>query len=186
MTSCMDDNGIFTNYRLNIETQKDEHYQIIPEKIQDLLKLLKAEMSDEYFPNPAVACARYLSEHPVKDLTALLEKHDFLLFEHRKKDVAVIDSLANIFTSEKIERVFQTLEKLGFVLEKTEGNSELTSLLFSNNKNEKLDLGIEFKDEDILLYYNIYYTGEMLAQVCRILELLNEEAEKKRRFYLLG
>jgi hypothetical protein len=78
LTSCMDDNGIFTNYRLDIKRQKDERYELVPEKIQDLLKLLKAEMPDNYFPNLSVACVRYLSEHTVRELIALLEKFQFI------------------------------------------------------------------------------------------------------------
>lgn len=76
LSSDMDEEGTFIKYSLDVEAENEAHYEILPEQMERLWRILKEEMSQKYLPEPAVACAYYLQHHEVRDLIALLEKDE--------------------------------------------------------------------------------------------------------------
>lgn len=74
LTSYMNEEGIFTKYILDVGTADDVYSEILPEKMEQLTRILNEEINQTYLNNPAVSCAEYLQRHNVQDLIALLSK----------------------------------------------------------------------------------------------------------------
>lgn len=71
----MDEDGNFTKYSFDVEMSDDSHYEILPEKMEQLVRILKAETNQKYIRNPAAGCARYLQYHSGTDLIELLKNY---------------------------------------------------------------------------------------------------------------
>lgn len=74
LTSYMNEEGIFIKYTLDVGTADDVYSEILPEKMEQLTRILNEEINQTYLNNPAVSCAEYLQRHNVQDLIALLNK----------------------------------------------------------------------------------------------------------------
>ena len=70
----MNEEGKITKYSLDVETAEDSHYEILPEKMDQLTQILQKKMNQKYLRNPAVSCAYYLQHHDGMDLLALLKE----------------------------------------------------------------------------------------------------------------
>lgn len=70
----MNEEGTITKYSLDVETAEDSHYEILPEKMDQLTQILQKKMNQKYLQNPAVSCAYYLQHHDGMDLLALLKE----------------------------------------------------------------------------------------------------------------
>ena len=74
LSSFMNEEGTITKYSLDVETAEDSHYEILPEKMDQLTQILQKKMNQKYLRNPAVSCAYYLQHHDGMDLLALLKE----------------------------------------------------------------------------------------------------------------
>ena len=74
LSSFMNEEGTITKYSLDVETAEDSHYEILPEKMDQLTQILQKKMNQKYLQNPAVSCAYYLQHHDGMDLLALLKE----------------------------------------------------------------------------------------------------------------
>ena len=75
LSSFMNEEGTITKYSLDVETAEDSHYEILPEKMDQLTQILQKKMNQKYLRNPAVSCAYYLQHHDGMDLIALLKEY---------------------------------------------------------------------------------------------------------------
>ena len=75
LSSFMNEEGTITKYSLDVETAEDSHYEILPEKMDQLTQILQKKMNQKYLRNPAVSCAYYLQHHDGMDLLALLKEY---------------------------------------------------------------------------------------------------------------
>lgn len=64
----MDEEGNFTKYSFDVEISDASHYEILPEKMEQLVQILKVAMNQTYIRNPAASCAEYLQHHSGLDL----------------------------------------------------------------------------------------------------------------------
>ncbi len=90
LSSYMDEEGNFTKYSFDVEMADDSHYEILPEKMEQLVQILKVEMNQKYIRNPAAGCAEYLQHHSGLDLIELLKNYQltengFSKCEHKKR-----------------------------------------------------------------------------------------------------
>ena len=74
LSSFMNEEGTITKYSLDVETAEDSHYEILPEKMDQLTQILQKEMNQKYPRNPAVSCAYFLQHHDGMNLLALLKE----------------------------------------------------------------------------------------------------------------
>ena len=74
LSSFMNEEGTITKYSLDVETAEDSHYEILPEKMDQLTQILQKKMNQKYLRNPAVSCAYFLQHHDGMDLLALLKE----------------------------------------------------------------------------------------------------------------
>ena len=74
LSSFMNEEGTITKYSLDVETAEDSHYEILPEKMDQLTQILQKKMNQKNLRNPAVSCAYYLQHHDGMDLLALLKE----------------------------------------------------------------------------------------------------------------
>ena len=75
LSSFMNEEGTITKYSLDVETAEDSHYEILPEKMAQLMQILQKKMNQKYLRNPAVSCAYFLQHHDGMDLLALLKEY---------------------------------------------------------------------------------------------------------------
>ena len=75
LSSFMNEEGTITKYSLDVETAEDSHYEILPEKMDQLTQILQKKMNQKYLRNPAVSCAYFLQHHDGMDLLALLKEY---------------------------------------------------------------------------------------------------------------
>lgn len=75
LSSFMNEEGTITKYSLDVETAEDSHYEILPEKMDQLTQILQKEMNQKYPRNPAVSCAYFLQHHDGMNLLALLKEY---------------------------------------------------------------------------------------------------------------
>lgn len=78
LSSYMDEEGNFTKYSFDVEMADDSHYEILPEKMEQLTQILKDAMDKKNISNPAVGCAEYLQHHSGLDLIELLKNHQLI------------------------------------------------------------------------------------------------------------
>ena len=78
LSSYMDEEGNFTKYSFDVETADDSHYEILPEKMEQLVQILKVAMNERYIRNPAAGCAEYLQHHSGLDLIELLKNYQLI------------------------------------------------------------------------------------------------------------
>lgn len=78
LSSYMDEDGNFTKYSFDVEMADNSHYEILPEKMEQLVQILKAEMNQKYIGNPAGGCAEYLQHHSGLDLIELLKNNQLI------------------------------------------------------------------------------------------------------------
>lgn len=78
LSSYMDEDGNFTKYSFDVETADDSHYEILPEKMEQLVQILKVAMNERYISNPASGCAEYLQHHSGLDLIELLKSYQLI------------------------------------------------------------------------------------------------------------
>lgn len=78
LSSYMDEEGNFTKYSFDVETADASHYEILPEKMEQLVQILKAAMNQKYIGNPAQGCAEYLQHYSGLDLIELLKEYQLI------------------------------------------------------------------------------------------------------------
>ncbi len=72
LSSFMDAKGIIVKYSLDMEEGADSHYEILPEKMDQLVQILKG-MNQSVSQSPAENCVCYLRQHSGWDLITLAE-----------------------------------------------------------------------------------------------------------------
>ena len=78
MVRWMDEEGNFTKYSFDVEMSDASHYEILPEKMEQLVQILKVAMNERYIRNPAAGCAEYLQHHSGLDLIELLKNYQLI------------------------------------------------------------------------------------------------------------
>ncbi len=77
LSSFMDVKGIIIKYSLDVEAGNDSYYEILPEKMDQLVRIIKV-MYPSAPPGPAESCVCYLGQHRGWELIALAEMNGLI------------------------------------------------------------------------------------------------------------
>lgn len=93
-SSYMNEKGEFVRCSLDGSAGENAHYDIPPEKLKQLVQMLKKEMPQErYLPNPAVGFAAYLQYYEAAELIELLKRHDMIRLATKEVEDEATSSL---------------------------------------------------------------------------------------------